>query len=226
MKNSIIIFFLTIFIFSCEKQLTQDYENMEFSCTEEISQILLEGEFDGKYFCYNKLSGYEMKYTTSATIFTEGNKLVSNIDSLDGKVVYYNNWMVMKDIRFDSIYDHYIYISSPSFFNIDSLKNFIPSILEEKHLNIHSSEISRKFAITLKYNYNGDSGYREMSSLYGMQDSNNFLRISNFEEKTLITGQTKYNFDFEFNCKLYHSINKHEYFGQISNGILKVSFVL
>lgn len=226
MKYKVILLFLIILIYGCESQLEKDYENIEFSCVDGSTPYLLEGEFDGKYFCYNSLSGHKFRYTISATTITKGNTTLSNIDSLNGEVIYFNNWSVRKDFRYDSIYDHNIYISSPSFTNVDSLKSFIPSILEERDLDIHSSDLSESFVITFMYNSNGDSSYKQISSFFGNQSNNNYLRITNFNEEKLLNGKTKYEFDFEFSCKLYDSIKKHDYFGEITNGVMKVNFIL
>jgi len=121
MKNTAILFFIFSFsFFSCESQLEKDYKNIEFSCVVGSTPNLLEGEFDGKYFCYNSMSGHKFRYTISATTITKNNTTSSNIDSLNEEVVYFNNWSVMKDFRFDSLFDHNIYISTPSFTNTDS----------------------------------------------------------------------------------------------------------
>jgi len=72
------------------------------------------------------------------------------------------------------------------------------------------------------YNYDGDDGYRMMSSFHGKQSNNNYLRITNFSKDELLLGGTRYYFDFEFSCKLYHDIKTHDYFGEITNGILHV----
>jgi len=227
MRLSILLITIILLAYSCSSELKTDYENLEFECLEEDSiQNLLEGEFDGKYFCYSITSGHKFKYTIGATIITEGNTIPSNIDSLEGKVVYFNNWQVMKDFRFDSIYNHNIYISTPSFINADSLRNFVSTILEERELDIHSNNLSESFVISFMYNDDGDSSYETMSSFYGKQSNNNYLRITNFSKDELFLGGTRYKFDFEFSCKLYHDRKKHDYFGEITNGILHVDFLM
>jgi len=75
------------------------------------------------------------------------------------------------------------------------------------------------------YNSDGDSRYNQISSFFGSQSNENYLRITNFKEEKLFSGKTKYEFDFEFSCKLYNSIKNHKYFGEITNGILRVNFI-